>query len=757
MPKKTVDEWTLCPKSGLYVGGKVTTVKGHPDENKVTGEVAVLDRVDLGRFCNLAKVILVKVIFLPDVLMKKMKFKPGDFVKVTSESTSMTLKAIPLCGMQIGAVRDVVDLLKPKKKEVLSIDKINPSTISLARNVTLECDLSPEIDPDELTSFMIYSYEDHVLGPGDPFLVPFYGQNLVMQLKKDDAIQELIANIQNVNLNSETETKFDSYLMVASDTKVHLISKKSISNQSIPESNSSNPLNQVLGGLEKEIDLLKSYLKSVRVNTKTRSVKGILLWGPSGVGKSVLGRGLAKELNLNTIYLSASELFSKYYGESEENLRILFSEAKEKQPCLLFLDDLDSICSGSNNKSDQEQRVITALGSLLDDLKQSDLKIAVLAATNKISAVDNRLRRAGRFETEMEISVPNAKQRKSILHSILRSSDISASADVIEAVASSTHGFVGADLSSLVSEAEHICHEEGQRVSLSLSHFQKALKTVRPSAMREVLIEVPSVTWEDIGGLEELKESLSQAVEWPIKKPEVFTRFGITPPKGVLMYGPPGCSKTMIAKALANKSGLNFLAIKGPELFSKWVGESERAVRELFRKARQVAPAIVFFDEIDALGSQRGNKSGGQVGDRVLAQLLTEMDGIEQLKDVTIVAATNRPDMIDEALMRPGRLDRLFYVPLPDRETRRKIFNVHTRKKPLEDDVDFGALVDKTEGYSGAEIEAVCNEAALKALEEDFESKQIMKRHFDLAIEDVKPRLNSDLLQVYNKFRERQV
>jgi AAA family ATPase len=261
------------------------------------------------------------------------------------------------------------------------------------------------------------------------------------------------------------------------------------------------------------------------------------------------------------------------------------------------------------------------------------------------------------------------------------------------------------------------------------------------------------VRWEDIGGLDELKLALKQAVEWPLKRPDAFRKFGITPPKGVLMYGPPGCSKTMVAKALANESGLNFLSIKGPELFSKWAGESERSVRELFRKARQVSPAIIFFDEVDALGSERGGSGGGKVGDRVLAQMLTEMDGIEQLKDVVVVAATNRPDMIDRALLRPGRLDRLFYVPLPDDQTRRKVFEVHTRGKPLSEDVDLDDLVARTSGYSGAEVAAVCNEAALKALEEDLESAFVSTRHFERSLEVVKPRITPDLLAVYSRFQ----
>ena len=529
----------------------------------------------------------------------------------------------------------------------------------------------------------------------------------------------------------------------------------------------SEPLPQkieVVGGLSNEIDTLRKALKVLDADEPQRHrslsfLNGILLWGPPGTGKTLLAKNIGKLLRLPCIELDVTEVVSKFFGETEENLKTKFAEAREMQPCLLFIDDIDVLCphkESGGGKSDQERRTVSAVAAMIDGLNRTRERVVVLATTHRRDRVDSALLRPGRLELEVEIGVPTSAARKEILESLLTSlpSGHSLEAADVEEIARQTHGFVGMDLKSLLVEAEA---ETDPPRALAVEDVMRAVKQISPSAMREVLIDVPTVTWEDIGGLEDLKLALRQAVEWPLKRPEAFAKFGITPPKGLLMYGPPGCSKTMVAKALANESGLNFLAIKGPELFSKWVGESERAVRELFRKAKQVAPAIIFFDEIDALGSERSGGGGGgsgKVGDRVLAQMLAEMDGIEQLKDVTIVAATNRPDMIDAALMRPGRFDRLFYVPLPDARTRMKVFQVHTRKKPISDEVSFEELVDMTQGYSGAEIEAVCNEAGMKALEEDFDASEIRKWHFERALKCIPPRIDQLSLSVYQKFAE---
>jgi len=465
---------------------------------------------------------------------------------------------------------------------------------------------------------------------------------------------------------------------------------------------------------------------------------------------SSLARSLPAILGVHMVTVAVPELYSKVYGETEAQLRAKFDEARAKAPAVIFIDELDSVAPRREaGASDQERRVSAALLNLLDRLGREECKVVVVAATSKLENLEPALRRPGRLDMEVEIGVPDVQARAEILTDLLGEAKSTVSGEELTRLARDTHGFVGADLESLVNQARL---EAGNEGTLTMEHLLKVRTRVKPSAMREVLVEVPEVTWADIGGLDGLKLKLRQAVEWPVKHPEVFIRMGISAPRGLLMYGPPGCSKTMIAKALANESGLNFLSIKGPELFSKWVGESERAVREVFRRARQVKPSIVFFDEIDAIGGARGG-GAGKVGDRVLAQLLTEMDGVEGLEGVTVVAATNRPDMMDQALLRPGRLDRVVYVPLPDLETRRQVISVHTRKIPLEQGIDLEEVAQATEGYSGAEVAAVCNEAALAALEESVEAQVVGERHFKLALGSVTPRISAELFTVYDRFQ----
>ncbi|NXF02307.1 SPAT5 protein, partial [Smithornis capensis] len=449
--------------------------------------------------------------------------------------------------------------------------------------------------------------------------------------------------------------------------------------------------------------------------------RGVLLYGPPGTGKTLIAKAIANEVGAHVTVINGPEIISKFYGESESRLRQIFTEASLRRPSIIFIDELDALCpkrEGAQNEV--EKRVVASLLTLMDGIgsEGSEGQLLVLGATNRPHALDAALRRPGRFDKEIEIGIPNAQDRLDILQKLLKKVPHSLTEMQLAQLADSAHGYVGADLAALCKEAGLYAlrralgkspnlsdTEVAGSVLIAFNDFLQGMKDVRPSAMREVAIDVPKVSWSDIGGLEDVKLKLKQAVEWPLKHPESFTRMGIQPPKGVLLYGPPGCSKTMIAKALAHESGLNFLAVKGPELMNKYVGESERAVREIFRKARAVSPSILFFDEIDALAVERGNSSGvGNVADRVLAQLLTEMDGIEQLKDVTILAATNRPDMIDKALLRPGRIDRIIYVPLPDAATRREIFKLHFQSMPVSSDVCLAELVENTQKYSGAEV-----------------------------------------------------
>ncbi|KAK9398890.1 spermatogenesis-associated protein 5 [Crotalus adamanteus] len=502
------------------------------------------------------------------------------------------------------------------------------------------------------------------------------------------------------------------------------------------------------------------------------SPRGVLLYGPPGTGKSLLARAIANEVDANFCTVNGPEIISKFYGESEARLRQIFSEASLRRPSIIFIDEIDALCPKREEAQNEvEKRIVASLLTLMDGIGSEDNQgqLLVLGATNRPHALDSALRRPGRFDKEIEIGVPNSQDRLDILRKVLSKTPHSLTVSDLSQLADSAHGYVGADLAALCKEAgmhalRRIFHKKenllDDDVSVSViinrSDFLQAMNDVRPSAMREVTIDVPKVSWSDIGGLEDVKLKLKQAVEWPLKHPESFIRMGIQPPKGVLLYGPPGCSKTMIAKALAHESGLNFLAVKGPELMNKYVGESERAVREIFRKARAVSPSILFFDELDALAVERGSSSSSvNVMNRVLAQLLTEMDGIEQLKDVTVLAATNRPDMIDKALIRPGRFDRIIYVPLPDEATRREIFKIQFCNMPISSEVNLDELVIQTEKYSGAEITAVCREAALLALQEDIEAKYIMKEHFQQALVVVTPRIPDSLQKFYEEYQQR--
>jgi transitional endoplasmic reticulum ATPase len=496
--------------------------------------------------------------------------------------------------------------------------------------------------------------------------------------------------------------------------------------------------------------------------------KGVLLYGPPGCGKTLLAKAVANETNAHFISISGPEIMSKFYGESEQRLREIFEEAKKNAPSIIFIDEIDAIAPKREEVTGEvEKRVVAQLLALMDGL-ESRGKVVVLAATNRPNALDPALRRPGRFDREIEIGVPDKQGRLEILQIHTRNMPLAKDVD-LNRLAEMTHGFTGADLAALCKEAamralrrvlpeidleaETIPAEVLNKLEVTMQDFLDALKDIEPSALREVYVEVPNVRWSDIGGLEEAKQALREAVEWPLKYPDMFEKASIKPPKGILLYGPPGTGKTLLAKAVATESEANFISVKGPEIFSKWVGESEKAIREIFRKARQAAPCIVFIDEIDAIAPRRGSSIGdSHVTDRVVNQLLTEMDGIEDLKGVVVIAATNRPDMLDPALLRPGRFDRLIYVPLPDTRAREEIFKIHLRGKPLDKDVDLQKLVSLTEGYTGADIAALCNTAAMIALR-DFLNKysnpeeakkhaeelKITMAHFEEALKKIKP------------------
>ena len=541
-----------------------------------------------------------------------------------------------------------------------------------------------------------------------------------------------------------------------------------------------------IGGLGRELQLVREMIElplrhpEIFERLGIQPPKGVLLYGPPGTGKTLIAKAVANEVDAHFISLSGPEIMSKYYGESEKGLREKFEEAEQNAPAVIFIDEIDSIApKREETKGEVERRIVAQLLSLMDGLKGRG-QVIVIAATNLPDFIDPALRRGGRFDREIEIGIPDKKGRLEIFQ--VHTRGVPLADDVkIEEFANSTHGFVGADISLLVKEAamhalrkvipqikidEDIPDEVLDQLRVTNDDFNEARKHVEPSAMREVLVEVPDITWKHVGGLEETKQELKEAVEWPLKYPDVFERLQTKPPKGILLFGPPGTGKTLLAKAVANESECNFIAVKGPELLSKWVGESEKGVREIFRKARQASPSIIFFDEIDALVPKRGTYQGSShVTESVVSQILTELDGMEELKNVTILAATNRPDMLDEALLRPGRLERHIYVPAPDEESRKKIFEVYLGGDTgsiLARDVDIDSLVKHTEGYVGADIESLVREAKMEAMREfiimmgtcgeqerkdAIKNVMITKAHFEAAVLKVKGSLDSDAIE----------
>ena len=542
-----------------------------------------------------------------------------------------------------------------------------------------------------------------------------------------------------------------------------------------------------IGGIKNEVSRLREMIElplrhpELFKRLGVEAPKGVLLHGPPGTGKTLLAKAVAHETNANFYTIGGPEIMSKFYGESEERLREIFKKAEENAPAIIFIDEIDSIAPKREEVSGEvERRVVAQLLSLMDGMSSRG-KVVVIGATNRINAIDPALRRPGRFDREMEIGVPDREGRLEILQIHTRGMPLEKDVD-LGVIANMSHGFVGADLQAVAKEAgiralrrvlpeidlttENIPSEILKKIIVTMDDFLSVIKEIEPSALREVFVEVPDVNWEDIGGLKDVKQELQEAVEWPLKYQGLFVHSDATPPKGILLYGPPGTGKTLMAKAAAHESEANFISIKGPELLSKWVGESEKGVREVFRKARQAAPCIVFFDEIDAIAPTRGHGSDSHVTERVISQLLTEMDGLEVLSNVIIIAATNRPDIIDAALLRPGRFDRLLYVPPPDKEARMQILKIHTSKKPLADDVNIDSLANQTEGYTGADIAALASAAVMLALREHIEkykdpkkaesAKNELKVHmknFEEAMKKIRP-LSKHEIDTYKNIAE---
>jgi transitional endoplasmic reticulum ATPase len=543
-----------------------------------------------------------------------------------------------------------------------------------------------------------------------------------------------------------------------------------------------------IGGLDNELEQVREMIELPMRHPELfqqlgiEPPKGVLLHGPPGTGKTLMAQAVANEIDAYFTNISGPEIMSKYYGESEEKLREVFEEATEHEPAVIFIDEIDSIAPERGETSgDVERRVVAQLLSLMDGLEDRG-QVIVIGATNRVDALDPALRRGGRFDREIEVGVPDKDGRKEILQVHTRGMPLVDDIN-LDVYAENTHGFVGADIAQLAKESamnalrrvrpeldleeDEIDAETLEQLRITEDDFKHAMKGITPSAMREVFVEVPDVSWDQVGGLDNTKDRLRETIQWPLEYPEVFEQMDMEAAKGVLMYGPPGTGKTLLAKAIANEAQSNFISIKGPELLNKYVGESEKGVREVFEKARSNAPTVVFFDEIDSIASERGQRTGDSgVGERVVSQLLTELDGLEELEDVVVIATTNRPDLIDTALLRPGRLDRHIHVPVPDQEAREKIFSVHTRDKPLADDVNLADLAAKTDGYVGADIEAVCREASMAASREFINSVspeevtdtvgnvRVTREHFDEALSEVQPSVDDDTRKRYQEIEQ---
>ena len=525
-----------------------------------------------------------------------------------------------------------------------------------------------------------------------------------------------------------------------------------------------------IGGLEEELRRVREMIElplrhpELFERLGIDPPKGVLLHGPPGTGKTLIAKAVANEAGANFLSIQGPEIMSKYYGESEAQLRKKYEDAEKNAPSIIFIDEIDSIAPKREDvHGEVERRVVAQMLSLMDGLRGRG-KVIVIAATNRVDAIDPALRRPGRFDREIEVGVPDKKGRKEILQVHTRNMPFEENFNR-EYFANITHGFVGADLAALAREAamkalrrylpeidleNPISAEMLEKMIVTTQDFKNALKEIEPSALREVLIEVPTVRWTDVGGLEDIKQQLKEAVELPLKNKQSFQRLGIRAPKGVLLFGAPGTGKTLLAKAVACESEANFISIKGPEILSKWVGESEKAVREIFKKAKQSAPSIVFLDEIDSIAPRRGLGGDSHATERVVNQLLTSIDGLESMEDVVVLAATNRPDIIDTGLLRAGRFDRLLLIPQPDKEARLKIFKIHTKEMPI-DNINLDEMADKTEGYTGADIELLCREAGLRALRKDLKADKVTDKHFIDAMKSIKPSLDDETVKYYEK------
>jgi transitional endoplasmic reticulum ATPase len=625
---------------------------------------------------------------------------------------------------------------------------IRPAKVTNATTVVLApIDMKLNVD-DDFTNFVKNRLMERTFVEGDTTLVMMLGHAIPFRV---------------------TKSRPHGIVRIGHGTTVQIMAEPAPETKGVPRTTYED-----IGGLHEEIQRIREMVElplrhpELFQRLGIEPPKGVLLHGPPGCGKTLLARAVANESEANFYSINGPEIMSKFYGESEARLREMFQQAQKNAPSIIFIDELDAIAPKREEVTGEvERRVVAQLLALMDGLSGRGYLI-VIGATNRPEALDPALRRPGRFDREIEIGVPDKKGRYEIMQIHTRGMPLKEDVD-LKKISKMTHGYTGADLSSLGRETamkalrrylpeinledERIPPSVLEKMEVRMEDFLAAYREITPTAMREVYIEVPTVRWTEVGGLAEVKEDLKEAVEWPLKNPGVFTRMGIRPPKGIMLYGPPGCGKTLLARAVATESEANFITIKGPEVFSKWVGESEKAIREVFRKARMASPAVIFFDEFDSLVPGRGmGYADSGVTERVISQLLTELDGLVSLEDVVIIAATNRPDIVDPAILRPGRFDRLIYVPEPDNDSRLAIFKIYTKGMPLAKDVNLSQLVMLTKKYSGADIEALCREAGLNALRTSIKAKEVNNSDFRKAAEKIGPSIMPNMETWYKGF-----
>jgi transitional endoplasmic reticulum ATPase len=683
--------------------------------------------------------------------MQKLGISAGDVIEICGKRTT---SAIAWPAYSEDQNRDLLRVDGFSRKNAgVAINEyvvVRPAKVKAALSLTLApVDMRLNVDED-FTTFVKNRLMERTLVEGDTTLVMMLGHAIPFTV---------------------TKTRPHGICKVTAETRLTILNEPAPEGKGLPRTTYED-----VGGLHEEMQRVREMVElplrhpELFQRLGIDPPKGVLLHGPPGCGKTLLARAVANESEANFFSINGPEIMSKFYGESEARLREIFQQAQQNAPSIIFIDELDAIAPKREEVTGEvERRVVAQLLALMDGLSSRG-NVIVIGATNRPSALDPALRRPGRFDREIEIGVPDKKGRNEILQIHTRGMPLAEDVD-LKKLGEMTHGYTGADVSALGRETamkalrrylpqinledERIPPSVLEKMEVTMDDFLSAYKEVTPTAMREVYIEVPSVHWNDIGGLDEVKQELKEAVEWPLKTPEIFTRLGIKPPKGILVYGPPGCGKTLLARAVATESEANFITIKGPEVFSKWVGESEKAIREVFRKARMAAPAVVFFDEVDSLAPRRGaGFSDSGVTERVISQLLTEMDGLVTLEDIVVIAATNRPDMVDPAVLRPGRFDRLIYTPEPDEKSRLQIFKIYTKGMPLAKDVDLVQLSVLTKNYSGADIEALCREAAMHALRKDLNVKEVMMKDFDEAIKKSGPSVTSDMEKWYKSFMQ---